>query len=170
MSPVCPYCKKPAKLIDSAVVYNGRSYGLIWDCRPCDAYVGVQRGTENAMGTMANHETRRARIRAHEAFDPLWKREGMSRNGAYRLMQTVMNMTAEEAHISRMTADQCHRLIHALGWNEKKPRVDSKPGIATPRTDHGLIDCGCTDVAPWDHCQHSGPKLEGAELAHIRSI
>ena len=154
MKPICPYCQKPAKLIDSAAVYNGRSYGLIWDCRPCDAYVGVHKGTENALGTLANHETRRARMRAHAAFDPLWQREGMSRKGAYGLMQAVMGMTAEEAHISRMTVEQCHRLIHALGRDRQKPRIDSKPGVATPRTDHSLPDCGCTHVAPWDTCAH----------------
>ncbi len=49
-------------------------------------------------------------------------------------------------------------------------RHDSKPAVATPRTDHTLTDCGCMHVAPWDHCQHSEPALDGAELAHIRSI
>jgi len=49
-------------------------------------------------------------------------------------------------------------------------RRDSKPGVATHRTDHTLTDCGCMHVAPWDHCQHSEPALDGTELAHIRSI
>jgi hypothetical protein len=73
---------------------------------------------------------------------------------------------------TRLTmAAECKNLMRPSHQRKKrKARVDSKPGIATPRTDHSLIDCGCTDVAPWEHCQHSGPKLEGAELAHIRSI
>jgi hypothetical protein len=170
VKPICPYCQKPAKLIDSAAVYNGRSYGLIWDCRPCDAYVGVHKGTENALGALADKETRRARMQAHAAFDPLWKREGMSRRGAYGLMQAVMGMTAEEAHISRMTVEQCRRLIHALGRDRQKPRIDSKPGVATPRTDHSLPDCGCTHVPPWEHCEHTEPALDGEELAHMRAI
>lgn len=60
----------------------------------------------------------------------------------------------KERHLQRLTA----------------VRVDSKPGVSTPRTDPSLPDCGCTHVAPWEHCQHSETALEGAELAHIRSI
>lgn len=36
-----------------------------------------------------------------------------------------------------------------------KVRIDSKPGVATPRTDFSLPDCGCTHVAPWGRCEHS---------------
>lgn len=37
----------------------------------------------------------------------------------------------------------------------RKPRFDSKPGVATPRTDSRLPDCGCTHIAPWEHCEHT---------------
>lgn len=36
----CPYCGERAEFVDSAEVYHGQSYGLIYLCRPCDAYVG----------------------------------------------------------------------------------------------------------------------------------
>lgn len=53
---------------------------------------------------------------------------------------------------------------------KKKPRVMSKPGVSTPRTDFSLPDCGCVHEPPWADCAHTEPELDGAELAHIRSI
>jgi len=43
---VCPYCGLPAKLVDSEIIYNGRSFGNAWVCSnypECDAYVGCHR-------------------------------------------------------------------------------------------------------------------------------
>jgi hypothetical protein len=58
------------------------------------------------------------------------------------------------------------------GQQQKKNRVKvmSKPGVATPRTDHTLPDCGCANVPAWEDCQHSEAALEDAELEHIKSI
>jgi hypothetical protein len=151
---------------DSAEVYHGTSYGMIWICRPCSAYVGVHKGTENALGTLADAETRKWRRKAHEAFDPLWQSGRMTRREAYQRLRVLSDMSAHDAHISRMTAAQCMGLIRALR-NEGRPilrakgRIDSKPGVATKRTDHSLPDCGCTHVAPWEHCQHTQRGLNG---------
>jgi hypothetical protein len=76
---------------------------------------------------------------------------------------------------TRLTmAAECKKLMKPSHQRMKnrKARIDSKPGVATHRTDHSLPDCGCTHVAPWEHCQHTETELalEGAELAHIRSI
>ncbi len=40
---VCPYCGKKTELINSAEVYAGKSYGWMYICRDCDAYVGYAR-------------------------------------------------------------------------------------------------------------------------------
>jgi len=40
----CPYCKGETKYVDSSLVY-GRSYGMMYLCEPCDAYVGVHHKT-----------------------------------------------------------------------------------------------------------------------------
>ena len=37
---VCPYCGRRTSLADSAEVYHGRSYGMMYICRPCGVYVG----------------------------------------------------------------------------------------------------------------------------------
>lgn len=109
----CPYCGNAASLVDSSTIY-GRSFGRIWDCRPCDAYVGVHRGTCKPLGTLANRELRKARIEAHEAFDLLWKSRGMTRSRAYEWLQCVMSVNAEDAHIAKLTVEQCRLLLEVL--------------------------------------------------------
>lgn len=69
---VCPYCHGPALLVDSAAIYP-HSYGPIYLCRPCDAYVGVHPGTTKPLGTLANRPLRVARMKTHAVLDPLWK-------------------------------------------------------------------------------------------------
>lgn len=48
---VCPYCGRPTEFVDSSVIY-GRSYGMIYLCRDCRAYVGVHKGTDQALGRL----------------------------------------------------------------------------------------------------------------------
>ena len=113
----CPYCGQPAKLVDSALVYGGRSYGMIWDCRPCDAYVGTHKNSkDNApLGRLANKELREWKKRAHAVFDHLWKSGQMTRPQAYKHLQKIMGMSAGEAHIGMFDVTGCKRLVVALG-------------------------------------------------------
>lgn len=113
---ICPYCNQPAKLVDSAVVYGGRSYGNIWDCRPCDAYVGVHKNNDKNMplGRLANAELRAWKIKAHAAFDPIWKDGRMSRGKAYALLQELMGLPKEHSHIGLFDVADCKRLIDKL--------------------------------------------------------
>ena len=118
MSVACPYCGQPAKLVDSATVYHGRSYGMIWDCRPCDAYVGVHKNSRDfkPLGRLANRELRGWKQRAHAAFDPLWLGLGakMKRWEAYAFMQQAMGLTSEDAHIGKFTVEDCKNLVSIL--------------------------------------------------------
>lgn len=68
---ICPYCGQPTEYVDSAAVYHGISYGMIYLCRKCDAYVGVHRGTDKALGRLANRSLREWKKRAHYYFDPI---------------------------------------------------------------------------------------------------
>ncbi len=52
---------------------------------------------------------------AHEAFDLLWKSGKMCRRKAYKVMQEVMGMTEDQAHIGCFNADQCMLLIVRIG-------------------------------------------------------
>lgn len=94
---VCPYCGNKAELVDSAVVY-GRSYGIIWLCYPCDAYVGVHKNSPRhaPLGRLANKELREWKMRAHEVFDQLWISARMTRPTAAMALRLVLSIDKYE--------------------------------------------------------------------------
>jgi hypothetical protein len=117
----CPYCAEEAVLTDSAEVYS-RSYGPIYLCRPCQAWVGVHKGTTRPLGTLANAELREWRKRAHAAFDPLWKGRRMKRAVAYQRLAEIVGVPKQQAHIGMFTVEQCQKLINALAAKPVKPK------------------------------------------------
>lgn len=44
---ICDYCGTPADFVDSSVVYHGHSFGMIYLCPRCGAYVGVHNTRAN---------------------------------------------------------------------------------------------------------------------------
>ena len=115
MVPLCPYCKNKAVLIDSRVIY-GKSYGLIWLCYPCKAWVGTHKNspTHKPLGSLAKEDLRILRMKAHEVFDSLWRKWGISRREAYAYLQNLMDMTPEQAHIGRFNEYECRKLLKLL--------------------------------------------------------
>ena len=88
---ICPYCGKRAEYIDSEEIY-GISYGMIYLCRGCCAYVGCHRGSKRPLGQLADANTRKRRHRAHSCFDWLWRKRYFSRGGAYRWLAEQMGV------------------------------------------------------------------------------
>lgn len=66
----------------------------------------------------------RARVRAHEAFDALWKVYGMGRTAAYRWLASRLGLPRERAHISQLTRNDCARVVaivdKALPWRHRE--------------------------------------------------
>lgn len=114
--PVCPYCSKESFLVDSKVVYGGRSYGMIWLCSPCQAWVGTHKNSSDhePLGSLAKEGLRLLRSMTHRVFDSLWKEKGMSRTESYLYLQSLMEMTPEQAHIGKFNEDECQKLIDLL--------------------------------------------------------
>ena len=118
MDVICDYCKNPAELVDSKEIY-GRSYGMAWLCRSCDAWVGCHKNSKKQhapLGRLANAELRKWKIRAHAAFDPLWKSGEMKRAQAYKIMAEILNIPTNKAHIGMLDVGQCKKLVDALKW------------------------------------------------------
>lgn len=67
-------------------------------------------------GVPAPKATRDARIRAHAAFDPLWRGETapMSRGEAYRWLARVLGFPARVCHIGHMDEASCARVLDAV--------------------------------------------------------
>ena len=116
MKVICPYCGKPAKYVDSKTIYHGRSYGMIYLCKECDAYVGVHDGSDAPLGSLANAELRYWRRLAHAAFDPLWQsgRFYRHRNTAYIWLSEKMGLPKEETHIGMFDVEACKKLINII--------------------------------------------------------
>lgn len=106
----CPYCEQRAKFVDSKVIY-GRSYGMVYYCKPCDAYVGVHKGTDKPLGRLANKELRRWKNAAHAAFDPVWQTGRMKRPQAYKWLSEQMGYAPEKTHIGMFDVHECKRVI-----------------------------------------------------------
>ena len=113
---ICPYCGAQADYTDSKNIYHGHSYGMIYICRACDAYVGVHNGSDMPKGTLANAELRYWRRLAHAAFDPLWQSGAFyrRRNAAYSWLSEKMALSKEETHIGRFDIEACKKLINII--------------------------------------------------------
>lgn len=110
----CPYCRVPARRVDSANIYHGRSFGLIYLCTnypQCDARVGAHSRTKRPLGTMARKTLRGLRRECHAKFDPLWKDGTLTRSAAYQFLERLMRVGVAEAHIARFDERRCRDFL-----------------------------------------------------------
>ncbi|MCB0515196.1 MAG: hypothetical protein KDD49_03925 [Bacteroidetes bacterium] len=107
---ICPYCGCAPEYVDSVRIY-GRSYGMIYLCAACDAYVGVHKGTSNPLGRSANKELRNWKKRAHAYFDVIWQSGYKSRSAAYEMLARHLNLPKEYCHIGMFSAKTCIKVI-----------------------------------------------------------
>jgi hypothetical protein len=129
MNPVlCGHCGRAAQLVTGAEAYRCKPHmadKLFWFCQPCDAWVGchergtwhttadgqkvVHEGTE-PKGRLANARLRAWHIRAHAAFDPIWKTRAMRRSAAYDWLAKAMGLTKDTCHIGLFDVEECRRV------------------------------------------------------------
>ena len=108
----CDYCGTLTLFVDSKVIY-GRSYGMIYLCPKCNAYVGVHKGTDKPLGRLADAELRKWKNAAHRAFDPLWQYGPFrgKRNAAYSWLAEQMQLPVEKTHIGMFDVEKCRTAI-----------------------------------------------------------
>jgi hypothetical protein len=107
---ICPYCKGDTKLADSTVVYK-KSYGPIYLCQPCNAWVGCHKGTTKPLGRLADAELRYYKKEAHAAFDKLWRLTLMDRKQAYKWLSDELGIPPQYTHIGMFKIDTCKKVI-----------------------------------------------------------
>lgn len=108
---ICDYCGRPAKLVESIMVYQ-HDHGNIWYCPDCHAWVGVHKATNEPLGRLADAELRLWKRQAHRAFDPLWRgKEKRTRRWAYEWLAGEMGLPLERAHIGMFDVEQCKQAI-----------------------------------------------------------
>jgi len=114
-APYCPYCGKPAELIDSIEIYR-QSYGMIWMCRPCDAYTGTHKSSARfaPLGTLANAKLRKLRQQVHQVFDPLHQSGKMTRSEAYQWLSEQLGIKKERCHVAMFDEPLCKTALRIL--------------------------------------------------------
>lgn len=102
----CPSC-------GASMALRRSKFGLFYGCESypdCTETHGAHQHSGEPLGVPADRETRQWRMKAHAMFDRLWQEGHMSRKNAYRFMRREMDMQAEDAHIARMSIEECRRL------------------------------------------------------------
>ena len=110
----CDYCGGFAYLTKGHAVYPLRidlHQKLYYHCKPCEAYVGVHKGTTKPLGRVANAHLRRLKMQAHGAFDPIWKKGFKKRQTAYSWLAKKLNIKTDDCHIGMFDIDTCRKVI-----------------------------------------------------------
>lgn len=107
---ICPYCNGNSEYVDSIVIY-GKSYGMIYLCKSCDAYCGVHAGTSKSLGRLANSKLRKAKKEAHKYFDKIWKNEHLKRDEAYKWLSEKLKIPLQYTHIGMFSEKTCEEVI-----------------------------------------------------------
>jgi len=121
-SPRCTTCGRNSTLWSTSErLYRGRDYGPSWVCSgfpACQSWVGCHPDTDIPLGTIAGPELRAARMRAHAAFDPLWKAKfsrGYSKSAArgagYRWLADALGIKVDDCHMALFDVQACERVI-----------------------------------------------------------
>lgn len=111
----CPYCGGIPELVDASEVFGskGASHpGRYYLCRPCRAWVGCHKFSDEAMGRLAGAELRALRNKAHKVFDLVWK-DGhkASRYKAYSWLSLRLGIPRHLVHMGYFDEDDCRRVI-----------------------------------------------------------
>ena len=120
------FCGSPAKLGSNATIY-GREYGngMAFICTrfpTCRGYVGCH-PDGRPLGSIADQETKKLRMKVHALIDPLWRgaNNGRSkhrnRGSVYGWMRRIMDEN-KDFHCGELSKEQC---LKALDLIEKYP-------------------------------------------------
>lgn len=96
-TPRCPICGKLATTTETR-------YGLRHSC------CGLWSWDRSPLQPKEVHE---ARIRAHDAFDRIWKSGLMTRTEAYKELSERTGIPKKRCHIKQMGIDGCNKVIEA---------------------------------------------------------
>jgi len=97
LAPVCPKCGSFALQVTGKFGIKSMCCDLwSWNGKP-----------------LVDRETHVARIRAHEAFDPLWKTGSMDRKAAYRWLKQQLGWS-KDPHMSEMNADEARQVVAVM--------------------------------------------------------
>ncbi|MDE2472755.1 MAG: hypothetical protein KGL35_29540 [Bradyrhizobium sp.] len=112
----CQYCGGDVDVVKNSAIY-GKEYGewpWAYLCRGCKAYVGMHPFTGIPLGTLADAPTREARMRAKDAFNPLWQSERMTRREAYAWLAAQLGIALDTCHVGWFDIATCERVVEII--------------------------------------------------------
>lgn len=118
----CPYCGNRVPLVTGKEVYPHRPDlwdKPIWACLPCKAWAGCHPGGTRRVGRVANAADRALKIKAHAAFDPIWKAGRMSRGEAYSWLAKEIGVDKSDCHMGWLPNDKLNEVIRVCGEADK---------------------------------------------------
>ncbi len=161
----CPDCGAPMRLRES-------KHGLFYGCTRYPECKGTHGAHPNGapLGIPADKHTKDMRIKAHDAFDQLWKplSAPYTRAEAYLVMQSLMGMSSDEAHIGKFTASQCQELIDRLATHHTAKEITMDKKI-----DVKLTPCESSQIESFGYCPDSktlAVKFKSGGLYHYANV
>lgn len=135
--PACPYCERDTALVKGNDIYGDRCWNdaaerFFYVCWPCSAWVSCAGKTTKPLGTPANFELRRARMKLHERIDPIWMRaehcgeyspedpkaiaiiRNTARSRLYTWLAWKLGVDKEDCHTAMFDLAMCRRAWTAL--------------------------------------------------------
>lgn len=113
-APVCPYCGHKSKPVKGYEIYPYAQGELamknFFQCMPCDARVGTHKVSGLPLGRLADEELRKAKMKAHGAFDVLWREKYMTRGEAYAWLAGEMDLEIDACHIGMFDVKMCNEV------------------------------------------------------------
>lgn len=105
----CPNCGQLMNLRTDSQFKNKLWYACPnWpDCRGCHG----AHPDGKPLGIPADKETKDWRIKAHEAFDELWKSGQQTRPDTYRWLAKSLEIPLEKCHISSFDSKTCQKVV-----------------------------------------------------------
>lgn len=135
----------------------------VYLCRGCGSRIGVHKGTRIPLGMLADAETRKARIEAHQAFDALWMQGHVGRFKGYAWLAMKLGIEHSMCHLGWMDAELCRIAIkicqtppsqgELVGLKSKRPwklkfKLTKPLGVADGKREAALISsCNATTTA-----------------------
>lgn len=109
---ICPYCYRATEYVDSKVIYNGISYGMIYLCVNCRAFCGVHKDDPTrSLGRVASRELRECRKQAHAQFDLIWKQGHLEKSEAYKWLSQELEIPKQYTHMGMFSQKTCLKVI-----------------------------------------------------------
>ena len=121
-APTCPICGAKGKLVNSALIYNGRNFGYAYKCPRCeDVYVTCIPGTKKPAGEMCDATTRALRQQAYRSFTDFATnaRNGFRNKAEARgWLANKLDIAYAGTSIAEMDAETCQKVLELMKMEE----------------------------------------------------